>query len=83
MQPQSFLSEMQNVQQRRKVNENQNSTLADQLRTRLEERRKSKEEDSVNSNAAFVPESIAADIQKAVKMANETSKFFEISISRV
>ena len=83
-----------------------NTTLADQLRSRLEERRKSKEEEQqvpqtaatsgpfmatsgsqphmasvVASNsastqsAAYVPESIAADIQKAVKMANDTSKF--------
>ena len=58
-----------------------NATLADQLRSRLEERRKSKEEDmaqqplpGANPPAAFVPESIAADIQKAVKMANDTSE---------
>jgi len=42
------------------------STLADQLRNRLEERRKSKDEEQV-----FVPDAIAADIQKAVKMAND------------
>ena len=43
--------------------------LADQLRNRLEERRKSKDEEQV-----FVPDAIAADIQKAVKMANDNSK---------
>ena len=42
---------------------------ADQLRNRLEERRKSKDEEQV-----FVPDAIAADIQKAVKMANDNSK---------
>ena len=111
----SFLSEMQNVVQRRQREQQppqqpqqplpqpqqpHSNTLADQLRSRLEERRKSKEEDLEaerqpqvvalqppqplpqpqpqamhnTQQAAFVPESMAADIQKAVKMANETSK---------
>ena len=89
---------MQNVVQRRQQPQQpqqpqHSNTLADQLRSRLEERRKSKEEDeqpqqpqvqpqpmplqqqqSQQQNAAFVPEAMAADIQKAVKMANETSK---------
>ena len=91
---------MQNVVQRRQQQPPQqpqqpqhSNTLADQLRSRLEERRKSKEEDEQpqqpqvqpqpmplqqqqpqQQNAAFVPEAMAADIQKAVKMANETSK---------
>ena len=30
---------------------------------------------SGSTPSAYVPESIAADIQKAVKMANDTSKF--------
>ena len=47
-----------------------NSTLADQLRNHLEERRKSKDD----NDATFVPDAIAADIQKAVKMANDNSK---------
>ena len=51
-----------------------NSTLADQLRNHLEERRKSKDD----NDAAFVPDAIAADIQKAVKMANDNSKYFMI-----
>ena len=98
----SFLSEMQNVVQRRQQQPQpaqqqqppqHSNTLADQLRSRLEERRKSKEEDEQpqqpqvqplqhhqplqqqpQQNAAFLPEAMAADIQKAVKMANETSK---------
>ena len=86
---------MQNVVQRRQQPQQpqHSNTLADQLRSRLEERRKSKEEDEQpqqpqvqpqpmplqqqqpqQQNAAFVPEAMAADIQKAVKMANETSK---------
>merc|ERR1711953_1182211 len=84
----SFLSEMQNVVQRRTQQpqppsqpQQHSNTLADQLRSRLEERRKSKEEEEQPQqpqvqqqpqNAAFVPEAMAADIQKAVKMANET-----------
>lgn len=83
--PKSFLSEIQNVQRRKAENSptspsNSAVTLADQLRTRLEERRKSKEEDQPQQQqSAFVPESIAADIQKAVKMANDTSKYQIIS----
>ena len=110
---------MQNVVQRRTQQpqppsgpQQHSNTLADQLRSRLEERRKSKEEEEQPQqpqvlqqppqplpqqqqqplqhhqqqpllqqqpqqppqNAAFVPEAMAADIQKAVKMANETSK---------
>ena len=52
-------------------------SLADQLKSRLEERRRSKEEDVVSPAAAgsLVPESIAQDIQQAVKVANENGKF--------
>ena len=34
---------------------------------------------SGSTPSAYVPESIAADIQKAVKMANDTSKFIRKS----
>ena len=54
-----------------------NATLADQLRNRLEERRKSKDEEQQN----FVPDAIAADIQKAVKMANDNSKFYFLQLT--
>jgi hypothetical protein len=60
-------------------------TLADQLKTRLEERRRSREGNDVTSpistnqnqaSSSFVPESIAVDIQRAVQVANESSKPF-------
>ena len=61
-------------------------TLADQLKTRLEERRRSREGNDVTSpvsstnqnqaSSSFVPESIAVDIQRAVQVANESSKLF-------
>ena len=54
-----------------------NSTLADQLRNHLEERRKSKDD----NDATFVPDAIAADIQKAVKMANDNSEYSLIVIA--
>ena len=59
----------------------------DQLKTRLEERRRSREgAEAVTSpvgapkmmtsspGSSFVPESIAVDIQRAVQVANESSK---------
>ena len=50
-------------------------TLADQLKSRLEERRKSKEEIPGNSGGGnFVPDNVASDIQEAVKVANENGK---------
>ncbi len=49
------------------------TSLADQLKSRLEERRRSKEGES--STGACVPESIAADIEQAVKVANENGEF--------
>ena len=51
---------------------------ADQLRNRLEERRKSKDEEQV-----FVPDAIAADIQKAVKMANDNSKLILLQKKKI
>ena len=54
-----------------------NSTLADQLRNHLEERRKSKDD----NDATFVPDAIAADIQKAVKMANDNSEYSLITFA--
>ena len=44
-------------------------SLADQLKTRLEERRRSKE-----GEPNLVPDSIAADIQQAVKVANDNGE---------
>ena len=90
--PKSFLSEMQNVHRRKAqaqaaasavMEQPQNfppsstqNTLADQLRSRLEERRKSKEEETPNN--AFVPEFLTANVEKAVKVANDTSKAFDL-----
>lgn len=51
-----------------------NQSLADQLKSRLEERRRSKE--GVEEGGAMVPESIAQDIEQAVKIANETGESF-------
>ena len=68
-----------------------NMTLlsTDQLKTRLEERRRSREGTEVvtsppvgnsklmtssNPSSSFVPESIAVDIQRAVQVANESSE---------
>ncbi len=55
-------------------------TLAEQLRSRLDERRKSKDDEPipVPDSAGFVPENLATDIQKAVKLANENSKLIDI-----
>ena len=50
-----------------------NQSLADQLKSRLEERRRSKEGVD-EGGGAMVPESIAQDIEQAVKIANETGK---------
>jgi hypothetical protein len=79
-------------------------TLADQLKTRLEERRRSREGNetvasgvvtsptsgaaipssashvTTSSSSSFVPESIAVDIQRAVQVANESSKNFLLSL---
>ncbi len=46
-------------------------TLADQLKNRLEERRRSKEEVMDGSG---VPDRLAADVEHAVRVANETGK---------
>lgn len=67
---------------------NSGPSLADQLKCRLEERRRnSKEENSIPmqqsqpqmtnnpSNSALVPERMAQDIEQAVKVANENGNY--------
>lgn len=51
------------------------SSLADQLKSRLEERRKSRE-----GEQPFLPDSIAADIQHAVQVANENGERIKVAI---
>jgi hypothetical protein len=66
-------------------------SLADQLKSRLEERRRSKEDDSsvmaaaaaaaAANNPAFLPDAVAADMKQAVMVANETGKWCAVETS--